>query len=214
MTITKFTHSCLLVEDGGVNTLLDPGEFSWGAVLKARLETLDELHYIGITHDHPDHFVADNVQAVIKMFPDVKVMCGPAVAKLLSKDGVVAETKSNDYVTMHIGQHQKLHSGIPEFENTQIMLDGRLLALGDSMHPEVNDVEILTAPFFGPWFEGTFSDAMELILRTKPKHVIPVHDWHYNDQARKSFHERARDFFTDKGTLVHPVVDGQALDLG
>ena len=64
MRLTKFGHSCLLVEDGGARVLLDPGSFSEG------FETLEGLtlgglavRVIGRDHAavHPDVPVIPNV---------------------------------------------------------------------------------------------------------------------------------------------------------
>ena len=51
MKITKFGHSCLLVEEGGARILLDPGKYS---ILQNNVENVDA---IVITHEHQDHCV-------------------------------------------------------------------------------------------------------------------------------------------------------------
>ena len=49
MRLTKFGHSCLLVEEGGARVLLDPGSFSDG------FERLEGLTAVCVTHQHADH---------------------------------------------------------------------------------------------------------------------------------------------------------------
>ena len=49
MRLTRFGHSCLLVEEGGARVLLDPGSFSEG------FETLEGLTAVCVTHQHVDH---------------------------------------------------------------------------------------------------------------------------------------------------------------
>ncbi len=49
LMLSKFRHSCLLIELGEVRMLLDPGGFSAG------FESLTELSAVLFTHQHPDH---------------------------------------------------------------------------------------------------------------------------------------------------------------
>ena len=49
MRLTKFGHSCLLVEEQGARMLLDPGTLSDG------FEELQGLTAILYTHQHADH---------------------------------------------------------------------------------------------------------------------------------------------------------------
>ena len=50
MRLTKFGHSCLLVEEGGARVLLDPGSFSEG------FETLEGLTAVCVQHEM-DHLL-------------------------------------------------------------------------------------------------------------------------------------------------------------
>jgi len=54
MKITKFVHSCVLVEEGSKVVLFDPGGFTWnnGSFDLSQIKHLDS---IAITHSHGDH---------------------------------------------------------------------------------------------------------------------------------------------------------------
>lgn len=212
MTVTKFTHSCLLIKDQGQITLADPGEFSWGELLQDRLKQLEQLDYLLLTHEHEDHTYLPAIKQITKMFPDAKVVCGPAVGKILSENQLDFTLESDDYVELFVGKHQPLFEGVPEFENVQFLVGGKLLLIGDSMHPATK-AEVLALPFFGPWLEGTFSNAMNLALEVKPKYVIPIHDWHYNSQARQDFYDIAAGFLQDKGITSLSPADGQEFNI-
>ena len=54
------------------------------------------------------------------------------------------------------------------------------------------NTHVLCLPFFGPWEGGTFTDAMSLSLKLKPKFIIPIHDYHYKPEFRDAFYERAQ----------------------
>src|SRR4051812_48973567 len=55
MTITKYEHACMLLEEQGKQLLIDPGTFT------KSLESLPNLTAIVITHAHFDHLDRDKV---------------------------------------------------------------------------------------------------------------------------------------------------------
>ena len=64
MRITRYGHSCVLVEDGAGRVLLDPGMFSSG------FEDLRGLTAVLITHQHPDHLDVERVTRLMEANPD------------------------------------------------------------------------------------------------------------------------------------------------
>src|SRR4030095_16996209 len=69
MRLTKFGHSCLLVEEGRAKVLLDPGSFSDG------FEALEGLTAVCVTHQHVDHLDTGRLRrlldrtAVVRWWP-------------------------------------------------------------------------------------------------------------------------------------------------
>ena len=56
MRITKLGHACVRIEHAGVTVVIDPGVFTdVGAV--------DGADAVLITHEHPDHYLADHLRA-------------------------------------------------------------------------------------------------------------------------------------------------------
>lgn len=55
MKLTKYTHSCVRLEDHNTVLVLDPGGFSEVE------EALEGAQHILITHVHPDHFDEEKV---------------------------------------------------------------------------------------------------------------------------------------------------------
>jgi L-ascorbate metabolism protein UlaG (beta-lactamase superfamily) len=66
MRVTKFGHSCLLVEEGGARVLLDPGTFSEG------FEGLEDLTAVCLTHQHADHLDAERLRLVLDRNPGAR----------------------------------------------------------------------------------------------------------------------------------------------
>lgn len=55
--------------------------------------------------------------------------------------------------------------------------------------------------------------AINLALELKPQHILPIHDWHWHDQARKSSYDRMEQIFSEQGITFHKLVDGQSVDI-
>ena len=68
MRITKFGHSCVRLEHDGRVVVLDPGMFT-------DAEALDGADAVVITHEHPDHYLADHLRAT-----DARIFTIDAVA--------------------------------------------------------------------------------------------------------------------------------------
>src|SRR4051812_50001628 len=86
MQITKFGHSCLLVNDGEARILVDPGTFSAG------FESLTGLTAILITHQHPDHLDPERLPAVVTANPQARVYADPGSVPQLASIGIDATT--------------------------------------------------------------------------------------------------------------------------
>src|SRR5680860_431519 len=56
MRITKFGHACVRIESDGQVLVIDPGSFT-------DREAVDGATGVLITHEHADHFDADNLGA-------------------------------------------------------------------------------------------------------------------------------------------------------
>src|SRR4051812_25248372 len=104
MKITKFVHSCLLVESKEHTALIDPGVYSWQSGL-LKFDDVKKIDQILITHEHPDHFHVPFIQAVLKKFPKAKVITNQAVVELLKSDNIAAETKAPDGLSVFETKH-------------------------------------------------------------------------------------------------------------
>jgi L-ascorbate metabolism protein UlaG (beta-lactamase superfamily) len=176
MKITKYGHACLLVEAESARLLLDPGAYSSG------FEELTDLDAILITHEHPDHLVADNIKALLKRNPDAIVLADEVSAALLQEAGVeVTAMHDGDkqdikgVVVQALGsEHAEIHSTIPRAVNVGYRIDGGFYYPGDALTVPEFTVEVLAIPAAAPW--SKVSETIDYLLAVKPKLMIPVHD--------------------------------------
>jgi L-ascorbate metabolism protein UlaG (beta-lactamase superfamily) len=68
MRLTKYGHSCLLVEEGPARMLLDPGTLSGG------FEELEGLTAVLVTHQHADHLDLQRLRRLLERNPGVRVI--------------------------------------------------------------------------------------------------------------------------------------------
>jgi L-ascorbate metabolism protein UlaG (beta-lactamase superfamily) len=72
----------------------------------------------------------------------------------------------------------------------------RLTHPGDS-HSFAETKAILALPVQAPW--GSTRNAVKLALQLKPKYIVPIHDWHWNDAAREQIYGRFERLLTPEG---------------
>lgn len=190
MKITKYLHSCLLIEEAGKTILIDPGEYTYDAYVFP-LETLPALDNIIITHEHADHCSIPFLKKLLARFPKTPITTNKAVKVLLEKENIPGRTSLPSYVYAKKIPHEKV-IGVTPPENTCFTLFNRLTHPGDSFH--ISEIaEILALPVQAPW--GSMTQAVNLAVSLKPQVVIPIHDWHWKDEARKGFYSRLEEYF-------------------
>lgn len=203
MKISKHIHSCLLVEENGIVVLIDPGSYTFDE--KALdLTKINRLDYLLITHEHFDHMHIPLVKEIVAKFPQVKIISNPSVKDILGKEGITVSVEDNEVVTHQQVPHEKVW-GFPPPQNYQFTIFGKLTTPGDS-HSFTQTAEILALPITAPW--GSTTRAVEIAESLKPKVIIPIHDWHWRDEARKAFYQRLTEYFQTKG------IDFRGLETG
>jgi L-ascorbate metabolism protein UlaG (beta-lactamase superfamily) len=206
MKITKFVHSCLLVEmSDPINrtVLFDPGVMSTLDVNK--LEYLDDVI---ITHGHSDHFDVDRIKAIVAKFPNVHITAPDEVVEQLNNESIAASSAISEGISFFESPHEIVRPLIdaePPQEIGVHYLD-RLTHPGDS-HSFRETKAVLALPVQAPW--GTTVEAVRLGLELKPKFVVPIHDWHWRVEARESMYDSMHKIFADSGITFIKTVDGE-----
>jgi L-ascorbate metabolism protein UlaG (beta-lactamase superfamily) len=170
--LTRFGHSCVLVEDGDARLLLDPGVFSSG------FETLRGLTAVLITHQHADHLDADRLLPLLEANPDAQLHCdGGSAAQLGVPLTVVADGDVLDLGTRVdvVGRdHAVIHPDLPQIPNVGYLVGGRFFTPGDALTVPDADVEVLGLPTAAPWLK--LSEAVDLLRAVAPRRAFPLHD--------------------------------------
>lgn len=209
MKITKLVHSCLLVETPDRVGLIDPGNFSVEALDNISLSQLDDIL---ITHEHGDHMDIDMIKRLLNDFPAVNIIAPAEAAQKLQEAGIETATdKLTDGVETFDSPHESVAPlfGQPPQEYGFHYL-GKLSHPGDS-HSFSETKSILALPVSAPW--GSTIKAINVGLELKPDYIIPIHDWHWNDQASESMYDRMANVFKKNGIEFIKTKNGKPFEI-
>ncbi|HWG93216.1 MAG TPA: MBL fold metallo-hydrolase [Mycobacteriales bacterium] len=172
MRLTRYGHSCVLVEDGDARVLLDPGVFSAG------FEELRGLTGVLVTHQHADHLDVARLTALLEANPGAQLHCDEGSAAQLElphvivRDGDVLDLGTP--VRVAGSQHAVIHPELPRVPNVGYLVADRFFTPGDALTVPDADVEVLGLPTAAPWLKLT--EAVQLLRDVRPRLAFPVHD--------------------------------------
>jgi L-ascorbate metabolism protein UlaG (beta-lactamase superfamily) len=212
MRLTKFGHSCLLVEEGGARVLLDPGSFSEG------FETLEGLTAVCLTHQHIDHVDPERVRPLLDRNPGVRVVSDEGSAEALGGAGADVEVV-HDGDELALGglalrvvgrDHAAVHPEVPVVPNVGYLVGGRLFHPGDALTMPGEPVEVLAVPAGAPWLK--LADAVDYLREVGPRVAVPVHEKVLSEVGISS-HYRLLEQLGGPGTAFEVLDDGRPVEL-
>lgn len=208
MKITKYLHSCLVVEEQNTTILIDPGVFTYQEKALS-VHALNKIDYILITHEHTDHLFMPFVMEIVGKFPDIKIISNESVAKLLEKESIKASTLETDNFKMEEAVHEKIWDSAPP-QNTVYKIFDKLIHPGDSVHFS-STADVLALPITAPW--GSTTNAVQKALEVKPKVIIPIHDWMWKDEVRQQMYQRLEKFFPQYDIQFKGLEAGETVEV-
>ncbi|CAN5128225.1 MBL fold metallo-hydrolase [soil metagenome] len=187
MKITKYIHSCLLLEKDTDKILFDPGLFSF-VEGKVKPNQFQDLTAIILTHCHPDHIDDESLKQIIDNNPKTVVLANTQIQSKLAEKKISVEVFENG--TRQIGSfnvealdapHEKLLADeIPQ--NTAYIVDEVFLNPGDSLAESLyakKNTRVLALPLMAPW--ETELQTFEFAKKMSPQQVVPIHDGYAKD---------------------------------
>jgi L-ascorbate metabolism protein UlaG (beta-lactamase superfamily) len=180
MELTKHGHACVVLADGDRRLAIDPGTFTDPAALTGVSAVL-------ITHEHPDHFVADRLRAALETTPGLEVWTNRSVAAQLEGAGervhVVgagdAVTVAGFEVQVHGELHAEIHPELPRVANIGFLVDGLVFHPGDAFTVPEAPVATLLLPLHAPW--SRTADVIDYVREVNADQAFAVHDGLLND---------------------------------
>ena len=176
MKITKLGHSCVLIEEGGVRILIDPGQYSIAQ------NDVKDIDVILITHEHPDHMDFDSIKKVLAHNPQATIYTNKGVSEKLREQNIDSQLLLHGQridvrgvsVEGHGEKHALIYPTWPTVDNTGYLIAKRLYHPGDALFVPSVPVEVLALPVSAPWM--TLAQALDYAQAVKPQHSFPIHD--------------------------------------
>lgn len=207
MKLTKYVHACVLVETPERVALFDPGSMSHDSFDVNKLQRLDDIL---ITHAHNDHVDVSFVKELVGKFPEVRITTTNEVVKMLEAEGISAGTEAPTGVVFFDAPHEDVEPLFPRPQEIGIHYLDKFTDPGDS-HSFNETKAILALPITAPW--GSSIKALNLVLELKPKYVLPIHDWHWSDQARESMYDGYAKVLDKNGITMFKPKTGEPIEV-
>lgn len=200
MKITKYIHSCLLIEKGADKILFDPGLFSFveGIIKPSQFQ---DIGAIILTHNHPDHIDADSLKEIIENNREAVVLANSEIVGKLGEKDITAEifetgkraVNSFALKALDAPHEAILADEIPQ--NTAYIIDDKILHPGDSLSRNLyprKGIEVLCLPTMAPW--ETELQTFEFAKQMSPQTVVPVHDGYAKEFFLESRYQNFQKF--------------------
>lgn len=211
MRLTKLGHACIRVEHEGVTVVVDPGVFT-------DAEAVDGADAVLITHEHPDHYLADHLRAT-----DASIWTIEAVARQIRADApdvaervtVVSPEESFDVglPVRAVGElHAVIHPELPRFDNSGYVLtvgESRIYHPGDALTPPGEQVDLLCVPVSAPWLKA--SEGIDFAREVRAPRNLAIHDRVYSEAGLGIVDGHMNRFLPDEGLEYVRLADGKDL---
>lgn len=208
MKITKLGHSCVLVEEEDTAGLFDPGGWSDKNLIN-RVAKLDAVIY---SHEHSDHFDIEILRGLADKFPDLQVVCNSEIQELINQAQLrVKVSEESESVVKFNSPHEQLpFPGAIAPEQNGYHFKDLFTHPGDSQS-FTETKKVLAMPFIGPW--GKIEDSVNKVLELKPEFVLPIHDWHYRDEAKEWLQNKLEPVMSEQGIKLLSCDSDVTVDL-
>ena len=210
MRITKLEHAALILEEAGRRLVVDPGG------LTNPILGITDVDAIVITHEHADHWTADQLKRIQDSSPKAVILAPSGVAN--AAEGVdiqvvsPGETVQVGPWTLRFfgGNHAIIHPTLPVVENVGVLVNGRFYYPGDSFTiPLGVEVDTLAAPAGAPWLK--ISEAMDFVSMVAPKRAFGTHDGVLSAAGIGLVHDRLKAVTEAKGGEYFPLKPGESI---
>jgi L-ascorbate metabolism protein UlaG (beta-lactamase superfamily) len=211
MTLTKYDHACMILEEQGSKVIIDPGMFT------SSLPDVSDVVAVVITHYHGDHIDPAKVKKILELNPDAVLYATQQTKDNFSDLPITAVTPGESITAgpFHLsfcgGDHAVIHPARPTDQNIGVMVNNEFYYPGDSFAEPPMAIRVLALPAAAPWLK--ISESMDYVMAVKPQVAIPVHDAILSD-AGKQVHDGMITSVTEKsGTEYKRLASGEQFEI-
>lgn len=213
MKITKYTQSCLKIDNNeGTSLLVDVGTLTTG---EYKVEDFGAFDAVLFTHSHFDHFDIKILPqlaatgAAIYGNADVAQSAGDTAVEIIEngEELVIAGFKIKACHMEHCLMVNGEPAGIP---NTGFLINDSLLLPGDSTQDVGMKADTIALPIFGP--DISYKDAFAQLKTVGASKAIPVH-YDVAGINPESFTMLAQLGAQELGAEIHALSSGESIEI-
>lgn len=219
MTIKKYLHSCIVLEEGGKRLLFDPGAFVF-IEEKFKPEDIGPVDVVIVTHSHPDHLFPDALKALQALHPftllasaDIIKAAQEAGLECAMEYAMPGEVKNLEGFTIQAFDvpHERIPIECPH--NMGYKINDSVYHPGDSylVPSSLGSVKVLMLPNGGPW--ATTKQTVEFAEKIKPVITVPIHDAMHKDFWLERLNSSMTDWMQERGIEFTVLAAGQELNM-
>jgi L-ascorbate metabolism protein UlaG (beta-lactamase superfamily) len=187
MLLTKYIHSCVLIDHKSIKILFDPGSYCNNVMSDIITTNID---YLILTHTHSDHYDKNNIEIIIDQFSNIIIIGNNEVVEKLkidfpnfiniisSKDSGVISINNKIIVTAFDTKHLEIWKEVGQVQNTGYLIDNYYYNPADSFEIPLelvnNPPQIALLPVAGPPIR--VANAIQYAIDLKATKYIAVHD--------------------------------------
>jgi L-ascorbate metabolism protein UlaG (beta-lactamase superfamily) len=212
--LTKYTHSCVRLDDGYRSLAIDPGVFS--EVQAA----LDGVSAVLITHEHVDHLQVEELRSALQRDSRLRMWAPAVVAESFSDqfgEQVVTASPGQALdaggfaVRTFGGQHALIHPSIPVIANVGYLVEESVYHPGDSFTVPPVAVQLLLAPIHAPWSKT--AEVIDFVVSVRAPRAIGIHDALLTDAGRQLVESHVARIGGEHGSDYTAVRPGETMDV-
>jgi L-ascorbate metabolism protein UlaG (beta-lactamase superfamily) len=208
--VTKYEHATLVASIDDALLVIDPGVFLTPPDFAGTVAVV-------ITHEHADHWSAQNLSAILEKAPDAQIY-GPQGVADAASGFTVNVVKAGDTVTVgpftleFFGEkHAVIHESVPVPDNVGVLVNDELYYPGDSYTEPGKPVGTLAAPVGAPWLK--IGDAIDFVLAVKPTRAFYAHDMTLSAAGKGMASDRLKWATEQNGGTYRPLEVGDSIEL-
>lgn len=212
MKVTKLEHSCLVIASTDKTLIVDPGSFT------TPLVGTSDVVAIVITHEHADHWTAEQLTLILDRNPDARIF-GPAGVAAAAADFDITVVKDGDaheigpFSLRFFGEkHAVIHHTIPVVDNVGVLINNELYYGGDSFTiPQGVEVGTLAVPAGAPWLK--IAEVMDYVDAIRPRRSFPTHEMVLSTAGKALSNARIQAVTEAGGGHFFPLEPGESIDV-
>lgn len=214
MKLTKFEHSCMVLEKEGKSLVIDPGGLNGALVPPINCVA------VVVTHEHFDHLNQDKLKEIFAVNPEAKLYVNEGIAAKLEDELSGRATVVNSgqleavegFSLQFVGAlHEAIRPEVPRPVNVGVIVDELFFHPGDEYSVPEQPFVWLGLAINAPW--AKVSETNDFVKAAKSKHVIPIHDGLLNEAGIGTYENHITAACEMVGSEYHTVSVGESIEL-